>query len=211
MKRLAIACLSLSLFLAQPILAHDWSGVVQKVYESTGMLTTEDGDGFCAAWSIDNRRDFAMTAAHCVRPAYVEDGVYLDGIRAELVYYNAETENDELDVAVIHVPGMDRPELKPRTKLIRVGMEAGSLGFGLEDGLWSHFRAGNVAGIGSVQGLKGIFIILDQALIGGMSGGPILDTDGRVFALNQMSDRTRTGLGKDIGTLYRATAQYWRQ
>jgi S1-C subfamily serine protease len=203
MKRLLASLLSLTL-LAVPAAAHDWSNVVTKLAEATAMLTDFTGDGFCSGFSIDNERDYMMTAAHCIPP--MNEGFLVDNAIPVVIHFDRD-----LDVAVLYVEGMDRRELRPRTKLIKVGMEVGSLGFARENGLYSHFRAGNVAGIGTVDEFEGIWIQLDQAIIGGMSGGPIVDTDGKVVMINQRSDRQRTTIGRDIAAIYAATKEFWKK
>ena len=174
------------------------------------MLETLDGDGFCTGFSIDNKRDYFMTASHCVNSDWAMEGFMVDGVFPETLF-DSGSDNDDLDIAVLYVEGLDRPELRPRTKLIKVGMEVGMFGFALEDGIYSHFRAGNVSSIGTTEDLEGLWIMVDQPGIGGMSGGPVVDTDGRLVTVVQRSDRTKHNLGRDIGAIYRATEKYWRK
>src|SRR3990167_2913487 len=165
MKRLLASLLALSL-LAAPALAHDWSSVAYRLSQATAMLTTWEGKGFCSAFSIDNKRDYMLTAAHCVDSRYAAEGFLVDNTIPSIVLHNRD-----IDVAVLYVEGMNREELKPRTKPIRVGMEVGSYGFALEDSFLSHFRSGNVSSITNAGLFKDdsaeILIYVDQALIGG--------------------------------------------
>ena len=207
MKRVLASLLALSL-LAAPALAHDWSDVAYRLSQATAMLTNWEGKGFCSAFSIDNKRDYMMTAAHCVDHA--REGFLVDNTIPSIVLHNRD-----IDVAVLYVEGMKREELKPRTKPIRVGIEVGSFGFALEDGFLSHFRTGNVSSITDAGLFRGdsseILVYVDQALIGGMSGGPVVDTDGKVVTVNQLSDRTKHSAGVNIGAIYRATKEFWRK
>ena len=210
MKR-TLAALLAALLLSIPTQAHDWSKVAFRLSQATAMLTSGDGEGFCSGFSIDNKRDYLLTASHCVHLESTWGGFLVDNITPTLV-----ADRPEQDVAVLHVEGMDRPELKPRTDLIRVGMEVGTFGFALEDNFFYHFRAGNISGItnggefGSYSNGE-ILIYFDQALVGGMSGGPTVDTDGKVVLVNQLSNRSSHSAGVNISSIYRATSQYWRQ
>lgn len=210
MKRLLASLLAV-LAVVVPVSAHDWSDVAYRLSQATAMLTNWDGDPFCSGFSIDNKRDYMMTAAHCVASRWANEGFLVDNTIPVIVEVNSD-----LDVAVLYVEGMDRPELKPRTKMIKVGMEVASYGFAAEDGLFGHLRTGNISSITnggpfenySAEYLK---IHVDQALIGGMSGGPLVDTDGKVVTVNQLSDRSKHGAGVEIGAIYRATQKYWRK
>src|SRR3990167_6686400 len=126
MKRVLASLLALSL-LAAPALAHDWSDVAYRLSQATAMLTNWEGKGFCSAFSIDNKRDYMMTAAHCVDHA--REGFLVDNTLPSIVLHNRD-----IDVAVLWVEQMDREELKPRTKPIRVGMAVGSSGFAQQAG-----------------------------------------------------------------------------
>lgn len=207
MKRfLAALLLSVLALIPAKALAYDWSDIVQRVHGSTSMLTNIKGRGFCSAFVIDNERDYVMTAAHCVEPEYVEKGILFDRTMIDVAFYD-----ETLDAAVLYVKGVDRPEIEPRTKLIKVGMPVLHHGYALEDGIFSHFRAGNISSIGTVAGLGGVWVLADQSGIGGMSGGPTVDTEGKLVFINQMSDRVKHFFGRDVAAVYKATAKYWKR
>ena len=204
MKRL-LASLLIAL-LPLPVFAHDWSSVAYRLSQATAMLTSWDGEGFCSAFAIDKKRDYFLTAEHCVSVGSKNGGFLVDNAIPWVVY-----SNPDLDVAVLYVEGSERPDLQPRTKLIKVGMEVGGFGFALEDGIKAHFRAGNVSTVGTINDREKIWVIVDQAGIGGMSGGPMVDVDGKVVFVNQISDRQRHFAGRSIEEIHRATAQFWRK
>lgn len=62
----------------------------------------------------------------------------------------------------------------------------------------------------TVEYLSGKWTVFDQPGIGGMSGGAIVDTDGKVVSVTQMSDRSQVGLGRGIGEIYAATKAFWK-
>ena len=207
MRRLLASLFALLLF-AAPAMSHNWSKVAERLQESVVMLETFSGLGYCSGWVIDNKRDYVMTAEHCINTGNPLYGgvIMVDGHFATVV-----SSNVELDAAVLYVEGINRPELKPRTDPIRVGMPVASYGFALEDGLKEHFRAGYVSATDAkVERLSGTWTLVDQAIIGGMSGGPIVDTSGKVVMMNQRSDRLRHALGKSIGEIFSVTSAYWR-
>lgn len=203
MARLLITTLLLGM-LAIPASAHNWSSVATKLAEATFVIVTREGQPYCSGFVIDVERDYAVTAGHCMQHALTSGvGVVVDGIEATV-----EMVEGNVDVAVIHVPGHRRNrELEPYHFPIKVGSEIGVYGWALEHGWGAHFRAGVIASL--YPSGQGIWVITDQPYSGGMSGGPVVNTQGKVVSMIQRSDRTFTGSGLHIGPLWRATRQYW--
>ena len=199
--------LALILVTPLPVGAFNWNIIAANLKKSTFSLQTLNGDVYCSGWVIDNKRDFGMTADHCVHSAWATKGlIIVDSFQA------FEVEGSEsLDYAVLYIQGIDRPELKPRFNPLEVGQEVGAYGWARESGLYSHFRVGVIAAVNApVDGLKGRWTIFDQPGIGGMSGGPIVDINGQVVSMTQRSDRRLIGLGRSIGEIWRATRKYWK-
>ena len=194
----------------------DWSKPVAKVqastvrlsFESLNMRTGEMGEAVCTAFSIkSNKGAFYhnfLTAAHCS-----DENMLIDKKPALSIYVNTS-----LDLMVVQVAAENfyHPPLKPSTRQLVRGLEVGALGygFGFTEPL---FRAGHIShpgynGIESPWGKDQIIFIFDGPYIGGMSGGPVFDQDGRVVSIIQMSN-SLSGLGRPISVIYSATAQYW--
>ena len=199
----AVATLFAFLLATLPTIASDWSKVAERLQKSTFELQSYEGDTYCSGWVIDNKRDYAMTAEHCV-VAFAFPIV--DGIEATI-----EWQDPLLDAAVLHVPGIDRPDL-PVGKPIKVGEEIGMFGFAREVGFYGHFRVGHVSAVNAaVDGVPGPWIVTDQPVIGGMSGGPAVNWDGKVVSMNQRSDRKLSAIGRPIAEIYAATKKFWRK
>src|SRR3990167_8978318 len=198
MKKVIATLFALILLAATPAMSFNWSGVVARLAKSTVQLQTPLQEGFCSGWVSDNRptRDFVFTAEHCVNSDWVKDGeIFIDNLPASVIWSDTN-----MDVAVLQVGGIDRPELRPG-KHPRVGQEMGSYGFayGFKSPL---FRAGHVSAVDyHIPDLPGDWVITDQTFIGGMSGGPVVNGDGKVIAMVQRGN-TYIGLGHSIKEIY---------
>ena len=206
MKRTLSVFFALLLFIAAPVQSFNWSNIATRLQESSFAISTLEGKIYCTGFVVDNKRDYALTADHCMHNRWVEEGgTMVDGVVPEELWGD-----DALDVAVLHIPGIDRPELKPQFKPARAGQEMGSFGFARESGLKEHFRAGVVSGVEAVvDGLDGAWTVTDQPFIGGMSGGPVVDTDGKLISMVQRSNSV-TGIGRSIQEIWLATRSYWK-
>ena len=61
--------------------------------------------------------------------------------------------------------------------------------------------------------MPGTFVVYDTTFIGGMSGGPIVDTNGRVVGMVQFDIMSRglviAGGGRSMVDIYEATKDFW--
>ena len=155
----------------------------------------------CTAFSIDQQRGLFLTAAHCLA-----ENMTLDGQIAWVVY-----RNEKLDLAVLESRGAYRPALKPCAENAKVGDMVVAVGHAYGLPVLSA-RIGHVAiayaEIPFAQGGTNFFMVTDFALIGGMSGGPMLGETGCVIAINQQGN-AMTGLGAPIEVITAATRQFW--
>lgn len=199
--------LLLSLFLVSPARAGaSWEAIASKVFASIGYvsmsaLDTHSGQtltGACSAFSIHENLRYWMTAAHCLG-----DDMKVDGQIATVIY-----KNDALDLMVLSVPGAPAPALAPSSVAIGRGTDIASAGhaYGF---LLAMLKAGHVAhpALG-IEGFSGTFLVLDFPIIGGMSGGPMVDWQGNVMAINQMANN-QISLGRSIKDIMSVTAQFW--
>lgn len=211
MRRL-IAALALTIFVLFPhnSYARDWSKAVAKVTASTIQVTIihEDEDsgeavrGYCSAFSIDGDGTF-MTAAHCTEgsEAGPSAGVYSSTV---------EFVDPDRDIAVIHfdAKAMRRPALSPHDGSVLAGSEYGALGFayGLPSPL---FKAGNIANsdIMIENGIAQTFI--DEDAVGGMSGGPTFDKDGKIVAVITEGNG-HFGKASSLVEILKVTSAYWQ-
>lgn len=217
MKKLLPVLLSFLLFVCcDPTNAKAdgmWVGAAAKVAQSTVYIAFNveemvDGASFrytgsCTGYVIDNNRDFVFTAAHCLS----SDNTYV--VDTSLVG-KAVWMHTPMDLMVLKVDGINKPSLRPRSKPIRVGMDAAAFGWGysLNEPL---FRAGHVSALSHIlDGAYGNWLALDTTFIGGMSGGPIFDVEGKLMGSIQLSDRTSTGWGRTIADVLDSTRGYWQ-
>lgn len=198
MKR-TILSLLLSLSLLAPSSASAWSlfggstnyqALAQKVGKSVIRLTIGQGRGSCTAFSINEEKRLFISANHC----WSEDGVYTsDGEKFEAVTWSAP-----LDVMLLRAPKLSLPALKAADRNAETGEEVMSVGYGY--GLFdSLFRVGHVAAKYTDVNMGVPYMATDFALIPGMSGGPMVNKDGKVISINQLTT-DRMGLGVPIST-----------
>ena len=194
--------------------ANEWVRAASQVAVSTAsvqnLVTDEAGveslQTVCTAFSIDEQRGMFMTANHCIDSKQIRVNWSIAWVvKADVA----------LDLAVLQSPGVRLPALKPYTGIILAGMDIAAFGhaYGWELPL---FRAGHVSHpymlVPEVKAqfphLDGRFMVTDFALIGGMSGGPIVTPDGFIISINQMGNGVQ-GLGQPIDVILKATAGFW--
>jgi S1-C subfamily serine protease len=199
MKRAATLLLALLLSLAPTAeAAQSWVKAGSKaVRASVPIRASQNGLIVCTAFVIDNARDYLMTAAHCVdRPAFIGD--YLVTIK----WFDAD-----LDIAVLHVPGIDRPNIKIG-HLPKRGEPAAAFGYGW--GLPGGMLRTGVVGNPWMEfpNLTGRWVQFDFPLVPGMSGGPIVDTGGKLIAVVSRSSSLYS-LGRSNHLIRHATRAFW--
>ncbi|KKL96784.1 hypothetical protein LCGC14_1841030 [marine sediment metagenome] len=128
--------------------------------------TSEYGSGFGSGFSVSDT--LIVTAHHVIRDV---ETILVDGEVAEVIAFDRKT-----DVAVLRVPSHPRPHLEFADPAI--GDKARAVGYaGYHGKPWVMIVPGQVAGF--VDG----YVTFAGGVGSGMSGGPLLDTEGRVIGL----------------------------
>ena len=187
--------------------AFEWAGVAKRVQASVVSLSTVEGDIYCTGFVIDNRRDFVMTAAHCVEPKWIySKGLVIDKRNAWVIW-----QDNAADLAVLQAPGVNRKELAVGNEP-EVGQDVAAFGFGYGIKGLGMFRSGEVSSTGvefpEYKEMPGKWVMYNFAFISGMSGGPITDMDGKVVGIVQRSNDV-IGLGRGVTEIYAATKDLW--
>jgi S1-C subfamily serine protease len=208
MRVIAALLIASLLLLPVPTSAQtDWVLVANRVGQSLVRLDGIAPDGsrwICSAFSINKSKRFFLTAAHCFAPV-----MGVGPHQAQAIYFN-----DRLDLMVVWVPGLERTALSHRPHTAPRGLPVAALGFA--EG-WPAYslRAGHIqladilltVQIGQTE-LTERFMLVDFAVIGGQSGGPVVDSQGRVVSVVQAGNST-TGLGRPLDIILEAIGAYW--
>ncbi|MCX6422380.1 MAG: MarP family serine protease [Actinobacteria bacterium] len=185
--------------LRRPAVRATWKSIVRVSGPAPECTTEVTGSGFVIA------ADYVMTNAH-VLAGVSDPSVSIPGFitsrSAEVVYFDSA-----IDVAVLHVPGLDAVPLQFSDVVASTGdpaVVAGFPGGGPLDASAARVRAlieargediyGQAGVVRSVYSLRG-------SVIPGNSGGPLLSPDGKVYGVVFAS-----GLG-DPTTGYALTAE----
>jgi S1-C subfamily serine protease len=208
MRTIGVAIVALTLTL--PLHAADWgvqySNVLRSIVPLAVEISEDEGTvrGVCTAFSIDEKKSMYLTAAHCYGDVVMKLGGMVD---ATVVY-----RDDAVDIMVLQATNpYRRPALHPRSTRVYNGMEVAAIGYGM------GFNQPMVrTGLLSIASLIDNYNfgnrpmnIYDFAFVGGMSGGPVVDVDGRVVGIVTGSYRDGTmGAGKPLEDLRRAAPRW---
>ncbi len=181
-----------------------WREVYNRVAQSAVFLDSPHTT--CTAISISEQRGMFLTAAHCTSEQV--DGYTLDGQPATVVWVDRK-----LDLAVLASQGARRRAIAPRHDSLVVGEEVALYGHGL--GMHeARLRIGNVSVLSILvvgphgETPSGPYLMIDTAALPGMSGGPLVDLDGRLVGVVQISSYVESGVA-DMKVVMKATRAYW--
>lgn len=178
MKALLTALIAVFLFVQSGAAIYTSPPSIDKAIRSLVRVEFEaqpKGVHVCTGFVVSSSKGWAITARHCVID---KTPVYVDGQESEIVKQNGL-------FTIVRIPPMSKPTLELRDRELPIGERLYAIGYGF--GQLMVFNRG-------FSGWIDKDIMLDGPLVGGMSGGPIIDQDGRVVGLNQASSEY-IGLG----------------
>jgi S1-C subfamily serine protease len=195
MKVLVIAA-ALALLVAAAPAARDWKHL-ERVYPSVARLafgTAEDG-GHCTLFMVNAKAHLAVSAYHCVAAG----GNWRVELPGRVALAIPTLVNPANDLAMFRVDDWTAPSLRLRTAPVAPGTPLAAVGYPLGS-LVPLFTFGTVSSPNSV--LPGApfpaGVVVFGNFIAGMSGGPILDEQGRVVSVVQAGGHAATE-AQDLG------------
>ncbi len=177
--------------------APDWTLVADRLEESVLQISND-----CSAFSIDDDRDYVLTAKHCT-PEDPTKPTIVDLIPSKVV-----ADDIQYDFTVLHVPGLDHKALTLAENEPKAGTEVGSLGFGLGLKKWMFRHAWVSNRDVTITDLDGEWIIVDGAFVGGQSGSPAVNANGEIVMMVQMTT-TNTGIGRGADIIRKRVGKYF--
>lgn len=214
MIRFPLLLLSLLLSLLLAGCQPDWVRIDSAVIR---LSVVEDGEavGHGSAFAINDQGEY-VTNYHVVEPAVNGAGKVrmmavesLDPLKLHAVTVLATSKAQ--DLAVVRVSGLARPALMISAASVK-GEAVRSIGFpgGIELNtllLDPQRSAGGISGKEafplSKDGVKVKLVIHNATLLGGNSGGPLLDTCGRVVGVNVAKTASNLDLGAVLAGIAR--------
>lgn len=161
------------------IFKHTLFSTLKVTYDAGVDSEGDHLTGVCTAFIVDTARGWALTANHCIEPGkqlFVNETIPVEPIK----------QNEKDDLALLKIPAMMGPPLR-FAENVEVLDEVLAIGYGygimqVEVRHVASFYEGDIH--------------FDNALVKGMSGGPIVDLNGDVVGLAQWAD---TGISRGAG------------
>ena len=191
MRILLSLVLALALVLPFPAWAFDWSGVAKRVAKSIVALSTKEHGTIrypihCTGFMV--QPELVISADHC----YAED-LRVNGLVATELGHSVD-----YDLMLLRVVGLRNDPVVFGATPVAVGKEIMTYGYAY-GGPVPMLRAGNVASHDTKHYYS---IVFDKSYIPGMSGGPVVNTNGEVVGIVQ-------GRTEEIGVGVDAEAILW--
>ena len=167
---------------------EDFSGIIEDAVKSVVTIRTDVGQG--TGFIITND-GYVVTNAHVLAGGQIVQAMDYEQniLPAQFIGYNSK-----FDIALLKISGnYERLRLTDSDK-VQIGEKVIAIGNPL--GLQFSVSQGIVSGIHR-EGPNGIeaYIQTDAALNPGNSGGPLIDTDGKVIGINNF----KIGAGESLG------------
>lgn len=172
-------------------------GAIVKLDITNGLTS-----GYCTAFSIDGKKEIFLTAAHCLGPTITVGGDTDNPAQVLAV-------SSIVDTAVIKIPRHGVTELQPAEPHNLDGQTIYLTGFGhgwpVPIPMKSPFL-----GVDVIESHPlGYYLIVGGGCIGGMSGGPALDEDGRVIGMIQRTTDVVCAV-RPVDLIMLIAAPFWR-
>jgi serine protease Do len=157
--------------------SSDFSGIIEDTIKSVVTLRTDksQGTGF-----IITNDGYLVTNYHVMEGAKYADALTVDQDSKSLTLIGY---NSGMDIALLKINGNydylrfdDSDDIRIGEKVIAIGNPLG-LSFSVTEGIVSAINR-------NVRGSSGGYIQTDAALNSGNSGGPLINTNGRVIGIN---------------------------
>lgn len=202
MKRTLATLALLIAFLTSMSAQTIWNPIAEKVEKSLAMLVVGT-EGFCTAFSINEKEDYVLTANHCFGHDVEGKDLLVDNAPSKLVAKDLKH-----DLLVLYVKGLDKPALHLAKHNPRVGDEMASYGFGyaLSKPL---FRVTHTSAIDTDEFPD--VVITDTDFTLGQSGGPVVDGNGDVVMIVQAGDGRGLGIGFGAETIKKSMGRYFEE
>lgn len=145
------------------------------------MLQSEDGGAFCTTFAINEKRHLWMTAAHCLQD---EMAVYVSGDEVHV----AAVDHVQ-DIAVLMTPTVTAKGFHLQDAPPQYGQPIHIIAYGLAMGSGDQMLVqGTIASPEAhLFDRPAPFAVLDITACKGMSGGPVLNVEGELVSLVQLS------------------------
>jgi S1-C subfamily serine protease len=196
--------------------AHDWSMVTERVEQSLVRIThrpaSSKGQHVCAGFVIHELKGYVLTAEHCHRYTTQDENgekverinpyIQVDGTPSYVVRAWPDA-----DLMVVALTPATKPSLDYRRKPIRKGLPVAALGHAYAL-MTSTLLVGVVAVPEANWDKDGLWLTVDRHSIGGMSGGPLFDEEGRVLGIMQMTD-DRTYTSRPLAQILALSKKFW--
>lgn len=200
MKRLLSVATLLLCFIMAPLSAvSPWNAVAEKLQKSLALVVVGQ-EGYCTAFSINEKEDYVLTANHCFGQDIEGKDLTVDNAPAKLV-----AKDQKKDLMVLYVKGLDKPAVHMAKENPRIGDEMASYGFGfaLSKPL---FRVTHASASDTEEAPNAI--ITDTDFIPGQSGGPVVNENGDLVMIVQAGTQG-LGLGVGVETIKKSMGRYF--
>jgi S1-C subfamily serine protease len=185
-RRVIFSAVCVMVFQAPMFGQPNWHLIVERSLAKSVVQLSDT----CSGFVINEAEDYVLTAKHCADDD-VSKPVVVDLIPGKVIASDVQK-----DLLVIHVPGIDKPALRLSTTDLHYGDVVASFGYG---GGYERpmLRLANVAQPKAIMPDVGPseWVLLDAGLVGGQSGGPVVNADGHVVMVVQMSN-SLMGIGR---------------